>query len=162
MILMNPRRKKHLMYLDKNSLYGWAMSQPLPTGFLHFLTEEEIQNFDLQKIAPDAKEGYILEVDLEYPTHLHDWHNCYPLAPEHRLVEDQDLSPYSKQLWEKLNGEKTSRIKTKKLIPSLKDKKNYVVHYRNLQLYVELGMKVSKIHRILGFHQQAWLKTYRF
>jgi hypothetical protein len=46
------------------------------------------------------------------------------------------------------------------LIPTLKDKKNYVVHYRNLQLYIELGMKITKIHRILGFHQKAWLKTH--
>jgi hypothetical protein len=46
------------------------------------------------------------------------------------------------------------------LIPTLKDKKNYVVHYRNLQLYIELGMKITKIHRILVFHQKAWLKTY--
>jgi hypothetical protein len=41
------------------------------------------------------------------------------------------------------------------LIPTLKDKKNYVVHYRNLQLYIELGMKITKIHRILGFHQKV-------
>ena len=154
------KERKHIMYLDANNLYGWAMSQPLPIGFLHFLAESEIEKFDLQKISPNAKEGYILEVDLEYPAHLHDWHNCYPLAPEHLYIEDQDLSPYSKHLWTKLNGENRSRVKTKKLIPNLKNKTNYVVHYRNLQLYEELGMKITKIHRILGFQQRPWLKTY--
>lgn len=71
------------------------MSQPLPVGFFHFLSPEEIENFDVTKIAVDSKEGYILEVDLEYPSHLHDHHNCYPLAPEHLLFENEDLSPYS-------------------------------------------------------------------
>jgi len=150
----------HNLYLDAGNLYGWSMCQPLPHGFLHFLSEEEIEKFDLQKIKPDANEGYILEVDLEYPAHLHDLHNCYPLAPEHQLIEDKDLSPYSKRLWTKLNGDNHSRIKTKKLIPNLKHKDKYIVHYRNLQLYVELGMKITKIHRILGFHQKAWLKSY--
>ena len=150
--------KTHIIYDDAVNLYGFAMKQPY--GFLHFLTDEEIQNFDLQKVASDSKEGYILEVDLEYPSHLHDVHNCHPLAPEHQLIQDEDLWPYSKSLWKKLNGENQSRLKIRKLIPTLKDKKNYVVHYRNLQLYIELGMKITKIHRILGYHQKAWLKTH--
>jgi hypothetical protein len=74
---------------DAVNLYGFAMKQPY--GFLHFLTDEEIQSFDLQKVASDSKEGYILEVDLEYPSHLHDVHNCHPLAPEHQLIQDEDL-----------------------------------------------------------------------
>ena len=154
------KEKKHILYVDAANLYGWSMSQPLPYGFLHFLTDAEVENFDLQKIAADSKEGYILEVDLEYPPDLHDSHNCYPLAPEHALIQDDDLSPYSRQLWQKLNGKTQSRIKCEKLIPTLRDKKNYVVHYRNLQLYIELGMKITKVHRILGFQQKPWLKTY--
>ncbi|CAG2225697.1 unnamed protein product [Mytilus edulis] len=160
--------KKHIMYLDANNLYGWAMSQPLPYGFFHFLNEDEISHFELQKVESDAKEGYILEVDIEYPEHLHNKHNDYPLAPEHLLIEDKDLSKYSTGLWEKLNTVKNKdsveqvkpRIKTRKLIPTLKKKTNLVVHYQNLQLYTELGMKITKIHRVLGFQQNAWLKTY--
>ena len=48
----------------------------------------------------------------------------------------------------------------KKIIPNLKDKIKYVVHYRNLQLYLKLGMKLSRIHRILKFKQSNWLKEY--
>lgn len=154
------KESKHIMYLDANNLYGWAMSQPLPTGLMRFLSEDEIETFDLQQIAQDSEEGYILEVDMEYPPHLHDIHNCYPLAPSHKLISDEKLSPYSQSLWRKLNGESKSRVKTTKLIPTLVDKSHYIVHYQNLQLYEKLGLKITKIHRILSFHQTPWLKTY--
>ena len=169
------QEQKHIMYFDANNLYGWGMSQPLPAGGLHFLSDDEVDKFDLQNIAHDSKDGYILEVDLEYPSNIHDRHNSYPLAPDHVLIEDEQLSPYSTKLWEKLNSkiDKVSsskpskenskvkpRIKTKKLINTLNNRTNYVVHYRNLQLYAELGMKITKIHRILAFQQHPWLKSY--
>jgi hypothetical protein len=50
--------------------------------------------------------------------------------------------------------------KTEKLIPNLYNKKNYVVHYRNLKLYIQLGMKLTKIHRVLSFNQSKWLEPY--
>ena len=57
----------YVMYPDANNLYGWAMSQPLPTGEFDWLTEEEISNLDIMQIPDDSEEGYILEVDLKYP-----------------------------------------------------------------------------------------------
>ena len=47
-----------------------------------------------------------------------------------------------------------------KLIPNLDHKYGYIIHYRNLQMYKNLGMKVTKIHRILKFSQKDWLKDF--
>ena len=95
---------KYVMYLDANNLYGWAMSQCLPTGGFKWLSEKEINKVDLAKYTEDSKQGLILEVDLEYPKELHDSHNDYPLAPEQLLVEDDMLSDYCKQIKSKFNG----------------------------------------------------------
>lgn len=140
------------------------MRIPLPVGFMRWLEDEEIKNFDITKISVEGQTGYSLEVDSEYPSKLHDSHNCYPLAPEHKAVHNEDLSPYSQELWEELHATDglncKKRSKTSKLIPTLNDKQNYVLHYRNLQLYVSLRMKVTKVHRILEFKQEPWLRTY--
>ena len=108
---------------------------------------------------------YILEVDLGYPEHLHDSHNDYPLAPEHKSISNDQLSPYAMAVWKKLHGKAESdklppRAKVEKLLTTLENNKNYVLHYGNLQLYLQLGMKLKKIHRILEFEQEAFLKPY--
>ena len=104
---------------------------------------------------------YILNVDLEYPDKLHELHNDYPLAPENDYslapVFSDMLSKYCKKIADKYE------IKVgdlKKLIPNLGNKTNYVVHSRNLKLYLSLGMKLTKIHRVLKFKQCDWMKKY--
>ena len=71
---------KYIMYLDANNLYGWAMSQYLPTGGFRWMTDKQINNIDLAKYYENSDKGLILEVDLEYPKELHNLHNDYPLA----------------------------------------------------------------------------------
>ena len=51
-------------------------------------------------------------------------------------------------------------MKVKKLVPNLMPKHKYVLHYRNLQLYVSLGLKMSKVHRVLEFNQEPWMAPY--
>ena len=70
---------KYIMYLDANNLYGWAMSQYLPTGNFKWMSDREIKQIDLGKYKADGEKGLILEVDLEYPQELYDLHNDYPV-----------------------------------------------------------------------------------
>ena len=151
------QENSYVAHFDANNLYGWAMSKPLPAGELDWLTEQEIEELDISDVADDRDQGYILEVDLHYPSELHDLHNDYPLAPERMKISEETLSPYCKNLSEslELGGGAVS-----KLVPNLQDKSNYVVHYRNLKLYIALGMKLTKIHRVLVFEQSPWLKSY--
>ena len=146
--------EKHIMYLDANNLYGWAMSQYLPTGGFKWLNEEFLLLDDYNETS---NRGLILEVDLEYPNELHDLHNDYPLAPEKVKVKRDMLSTYCKEIAEKFN---MSSGLVQKLIPTLGYKEKYVLHYRNLQLYLDLGMKLKKVHRALEFNQAPWLKQY--
>ena len=100
--------------------------------------------------------GYLLEVDLEYPDKLHRLHSDYSLAPEKLAVSSDMLSKYCKKYADKYEI-KVGDVK--KLIPNLGNKTNYVVHYRNLQLYLSLGMKLTKIHQVLKFKQSYWIKN---
>ena len=140
---------KYIMYLDANNLYGWAMSQYLPTGNFRWMTDKEINKIDLGKYKADDKKGLILEVDLEYPQELHDMHSDYPVCPEKVKVSKNMLSAFCKKIAEKYN---ISIGLVSKLIPTLRDKKEYVLHYHNLQL--------KKVHRVLKFDQSPWLKQY--
>ena len=107
-------------------------------------------------IPEDNKKGYILEVDLEYPTELHNLHNDYPCAPEKMNITKDMLSPYCKQILEKFG---ISIGQVSKLVPTLLNKTKYVLHYRHLQLYLELDLP-KKVHRVLEFDQSPWLKQY--
>ena len=148
---------KYIMYLDANNLYGWAMSQYLPTGGFRWMTQKQIDKIDLAKYKEDNNKGFIAEVDFEYPQELHDLHNDYPLAPEKINVDKYNLSEYCKRISEKY-GISTGLVS--KLIPTLGKKEKYVLHYRNLQLYIDLDLKVTNVHRVLEFNQSPWLKQY--
>ena len=126
---------KYLTYLDANNLYGWAMSQPLPTGGFVWVEPEEIDK--ILSHPDDGVYGAMVECDLEYPQDLHDAHNDYPLAPENVEIN-----------------------MVRKLVPHLGKREKYTLHYRNLKMYLEMGMKLTKVHRIIGFSQSPWLKTY--
>ena len=145
----------YIIYLDANNLYCWAMIWYLPYGGFKWLSKKEIDDFDLNLVKENSSTGYILKVHLEYPSKLYNLHNDYPLVPEKLKISQSMLSNYCSDIADKY-GIKIGGVN--KLIPNLRNKKKYVVHYRNLQLYLSFGMKLSKIHRILKFKQYDWLK----
>ena len=135
------KENKTINYWDANNLYGWGMSQPLPYSEFDWLTKKEINKFCLDSISENSPIGYILEVDIEYPDELHDMHNDYPLTPE-KLEITQDMLSCS-DIADKYGINVGGAVN--KLVPNLRSKSEYVVHYRNLQLYLSSGMKLSNI-----------------
>ena len=130
---------KYLMYLDANNLYGCAMSEKLPTHGFKWLLDREIGKlFNNQVLQVWEKTPCILEVDLEYPENLHDLHNDYPFCSEKVKCK---------------NG-------VEKLIPNLRDKTKYVIHYKNLIQCLRAGMKLKKIHSGIKFVESEWMKPY--
>ena len=109
---------------------------------------KNVDGFDINSISEKSPIGCFLEVDLEYPDELHSLHSDYLLAPEKLAIRYDMLSDYCKKIAEEY-GIKVGYVK--KLIPNLGNKTNSVLHYRDLQLYLSLGMKLTKIHRVLKF-----------
>ena len=95
-------------------------------------TKEFVKNYD-----EDSDKGYILEVDVKYPENLHDLHSDLPFSPERMKID-----------------------KCKKLVYNLYDKKKYVVHIRSLKQALNRELILKKVHRIIQFNQEAWLKPY--
>ncbi|XP_055310918.1 uncharacterized protein LOC129573833 [Sitodiplosis mosellana] len=145
------KEKSYLMYLDVNNLYGHAMSKRLPIGGYEWLNESEIERkFNtpderknaaaIMDLNDDSETGFIFEVDLHYPPEIHDAHNDYPFCAEH--------------------GRLDHIMKNEKLLLTLNDKKNYVIHLSMLKLALKHGLILKKVHRILQFRQKVWLKPY--
>ena len=129
------------------------MSQYLPTHGFRFLQQDEISALKLQELSEDAEDGYIFEVDLHNPTHLLDRHDDYTLARKSLVIDRSMYSSTQQAVF-------PESAPQRKLTPNSRDKVKYVVHYRNLKLYLQLGLVVTKVHRVLTFKQSPWLKAY--
>ena len=130
------------------------MTRHLPTGNFRWVNPK---NFNIDSTAEDAETGYILEVDLEVPDELHDKFKYFPPAPEPMVVTEEMLSPYCKALAAEMH---MTHHGSTKLIQSLLPKEKYVIHYVALKRYLQLGMKLKKIHRIISFNQDKFMSSY--
>ena len=125
---------RYLQYLDANNLYGWAMSQPLPTGGFCWV---DIHPDEIGELVNNSDKGYLLEVDVFYPRELHDYHNDLPFMCERMVI----------------NG-------VEKLVSNLYYKKRYVIHIRALNQALKHRLVLERIHRAIEFKQSAWVKEY--
>lgn len=145
------QKESYIWYGDSNNLYGHAMSQKLP--------QKDFRWGDADTFDPHAdwsgSEGAFVEVDLEYPAHLHDLHSNLPLAPENIEIKADMLSGIQK----KMCGGKLIHG-NRKLTPHFNERKNYILHAENLKYYLEMGLKLKKVHRVVYFTQSAWLKPW--
>ena len=127
-----------IRYLDANNLYGAAMSKKLPIKGFKWL--DDIVRIDeefIKEYNETNDKGYVLEADVDYPQELHDLHSDMPFLPERMVIN-----------------------KTKKLVCNLHNKKNYVAHINMLKQALDHGLKLKKVHRVIEFEQEAWLKKY--
>jgi hypothetical protein len=155
-------KKGHLIYLDVTNLYGKAMMMALPHSDFRWMNQEEVDNFvPLRDIDLTGDRGFILEVDLEYPEELHEAHQSFPLAPEKFVITEHDLSPYSRECYDAIYRTSPDQYYTQeKLTASFHNRTRYLLHGFNLYFYLQSGLKLKKIHRIITFKQVASIKEY--
>ena len=92
----------------------------------------------------------------EYPHEIHDLHKYYQVAPKRFQIEENILSVYQRHYLQDEGFNKPPP----KLVLNLHNKTNYIIHYCNLKLYLELGFRLTNVHRVLLFYQSPWLKNY--
>ena len=113
------------------------MSQKLPVNGFKWIENNETNEELIKNYDENNDKGYILEVDVKYPRKLHDLHGDLPFLPKRMKID-----------------------KCKKLVCNLRNKKKYVVHIKSLKQALNHGLKLKKVHRIIEFNQEAWLKPY--
>ena len=142
----NNEESPYIQYLDANNLYGWAISKKLPVSGFKWLDNDETAEPSARHVINEEfmtyynennNKGYILEVDVKYSKKLHELHSDLPFLPERMEIN-----------------------KCKKLVCNLYNKKKYVVHINLLKQALNHGLKLKKIHRIIEFNQEPWLKPY--
>ena len=117
------------------------MSQKLPIGNFKWIEKYDVSKFDenfIKNYDENSDNGYIFEVDVEYPENIHKLHSDLPFLPE-RMNE--------------IN-------KCTKLVYTTQNKENYVIHIRALKQALKHGLKLTMVHRIIQYDQEAWLKPY--
>ena len=140
-----------ITYLDANNLYGWAMCQYLPQKDFKWNMTTWTQK-QINDLSNTGVKGYLFSVDLHIPEELHDKFNGYAPAPESKSILKANLN--------KFQQEDYTQSDITKLITSLEDKKDYIINYRLLKLYLSLGVKLVKVNKCLEYTQSNFMEKY--
>ena len=155
-------KNKQILYIDANNLYGWAMSQYLPTGDFKKIKlcceydsvlMKEIKE-DIFNTPDDNEYGYFIECDLEYLAEIKEKTKNFPFCPYQTKADPNIFSGCMN------NINQPNYKPTSKLMCDVTNKSKYKIHYRMFKFYLNQGMKVTKIHTIYRFKQSAWLFNY--
>ena len=157
---IDAEKDESLLYIDANNLYGWAQKMYLPTGEYSWCSTRTIANLDWVSMKSDQPYGYVAEVDISFPENTHDLLDNLPLAPEHMDITYDKLSPYSQTVQNNILGSTAYSYKQRKLVTSLEPKTRYLVHYLNLKLYIQLGAQITKVHNVIKFRQEDFIKPF--
>jgi hypothetical protein len=145
----------YIPYWDANSLYPWAMTQPLPYGRHRWVYDPvKLQRILARPTKDSDPTGYTFEVDMHAPPDIHDAEADYPCLSEKRIIPLAHLSPHVSPM---LREQRTERPR---LINHLLPVTHYVVDLRWLQYMIGRGYVVDKIHRAVSFSQSPWMKPY--
>ena len=134
------KESSYLEYLDANNLYGWAMSQKLPVRNFKWIEKGDISKFNeafIKNYDENSDKGYIFEVDVKYPEKICMLHSDLAFLPERMKIN-----------------------KCTKLTCTIQNKENYIIHIRALKQAINHGLKLKKVHKVIEFDQEAWLKPY--
>ena len=94
----------------------------------------------MNNYTSNSLKGCVLEVDLEYPKELPDLHNDYSLTPDKIEIKREMLSEYQLRIAD-LYSVPIGNVK--KLVSNFFDKEKFVLHYKNLKLYLRIGLKLK-------------------
>ena len=140
---------KTIWYIDANNLYGYAMMQKLPYKDFEFITTTTLDV--ILNTPDDSDHGYYRVCDIDYTNECKDRTEQLELMTSKRKINDNELGCRERE---------KSKARTEKLILDQNNKTEYMVHYRMLKFYVELGVNVRKIHRVIKFQQDYICSDY--
>lgn len=150
-----------LLYLDENNLYGYCLTDKLPLKDYKWVEAADLETFRANPLeyltSLDEDTGCFVELDIEIPAELHEKLNIYPPCPYKRTVDISEISESMRDLAEELQIP-ISTYNCERLMADFHPRKNYITHGCNLRYWIELGCRVTVIHRAVRFTQSAWLK----
>ena len=161
---------RNIWYIDANDLYGYAKMQKLPYKYFVFITTTTLDV--ILNTPDDSDRGYYIVCDIDYTNECKERTEQLALMPNKRKINDNELgylrSSFTDQERDGVKARSEKRLhrsgkllhRSEKIISDQNNKTEYMVHYRMLKFYVKMGVKVTKINRVIKFKQDYICSDY--